>query len=71
MDIKGMYQNKAEEIADTRFDKDFYDLSEEQQSQIYGEAITQVNEELVCSADNLREELYLRSYEQEDLSSQT
>lgn len=63
MDLKGMYQERADEIADERFGKDFYELDEESQYLIYNEAMVWVNEELICSADSLRDELWLRQKE--------
>lgn len=51
MDIKYMYQVRAEEIADKEFGRDFYDLDKENQLRIYNEAEVQINDELVCRAE--------------------
>lgn len=47
IDLKSMYQMRAEELAERKFGKGFYDLDAGTQDRIYNEAETQVNEELV------------------------
>jgi len=59
-ELKAMYQEKADEMANERFDKDFYELDEENRCRIYNEAMVWVNEELICRADSLRDELWLQ-----------
>jgi len=54
-DLKGMYQEKADEIADERFGKDFYDLNEKCQLCIYNEAMQEVTDRLVMQAEMIVE----------------
>jgi len=63
-DLKNMYQERADEIADKRFDKDFYDLDEKCQLCVYNEAMAQISEELICRADSLIDELWLQEKEE-------
>jgi len=51
---KDKIQNIAEELADSMYGKDFYDLSGRQQSEIYGKAIRELNDMLADKADMMR-----------------
>ena len=52
-DLKGMYQEKAEELADQVHGVDFHDLSDEQQGIIYQRAMESVDDKLSDQADSL------------------
>jgi hypothetical protein len=51
---KDKIQNIAEELADSMYGKDFYDLSGRQQSEIYSKAIRELNDMLADKADMMR-----------------
>jgi hypothetical protein len=51
---KDKIQNIAEELADSMYGKDFYDLSGRQQSEIYSKAIRELNDMLADQADMMR-----------------
>jgi len=55
MDIKGMYQDKAEELADSMYGLEFYALGEVEQAQVYTMAIDIVNDSIATTADALLE----------------
>ena len=54
MDLKEMYQERAEEISMEKYDCEFYDLSQERQLDVYLQAERGVVDEVVDHADNLR-----------------
>ncbi|MBA7486577.1 hypothetical protein ES707_22138 [subsurface metagenome] len=54
MDLKEQYQLRAEEIAETKHNMDFYDLSDDLQSKVYGQAEVEVMERLMSEAENLQ-----------------
>ena len=58
-DLKGMYQEKAQELAERDYGEeiDFYDLPNSIQSKLYGEAEILVHEGLQDQADMMRKEL--------------
>jgi len=56
-DLKAMYQRRADELAQERFGKDFYDLTEEQQYKIFGDAEIEIMEEQLENAKRWRQEL--------------
>ena len=51
---KDKIQNKADELAESMYGKDFYDLSGRQQSEIYSKAIRELNDMLADKADMMR-----------------
>ena len=51
---KDKIQNIAEELADSIYGKDFYDLSGRQQSEIYNKAIVELNDLMADKADMMR-----------------
>jgi hypothetical protein len=51
---KDKIQNIAEELADSMYGKDFYDLSGRQQSEVYSKAIRELNDMLADKADMMR-----------------
>ena len=51
---KDKIQNIAEELADSIYGKDFYDLSGRQQSEIYEKAIVELSEMMADQADMMR-----------------
>ena len=51
---KDKIQNIAEELADSMYGKDFYDLSGRQQSEVYSKAIRELNDMLADRADIMR-----------------
>ena len=51
---KDKIQNIAEELADSIYGKDFYDLSGRQQSEIYEKAIVELSDMLADRADMMR-----------------
>ena len=55
-DIKGMYQEKAEEIATEEYGKEFEELPVVEQELVYEMAIVLVGEELQEKAEALGEE---------------
>lgn len=57
MDIKGAYQDKAEEIAIEEYKQDFYDLPQDIQLDVFNRAMEEVNERLMDQAENLRDRL--------------
>lgn len=57
MDIKGMYQEEAENIAYVVFGVEFYDLTKEQQQIVYSKAIEEVHDKLAGQADMLRDRI--------------
>lgn len=56
IDLKDMYQEKAEDLAEQRFGKDFYDLDDQTQNIIYNEAIVLVDDSLILRADSMRKD---------------
>ena len=59
-DIKDRYQEKAEELADTEYGMDFYDLPEGLRLEVYGRAVELVHDDLASEADSLRKDFPLR-----------
>jgi len=51
---KDKIQSIAEELADTMYGKDFYDLSGRQQSEVYEKAIVELNDMMADKADMMR-----------------
>ena len=51
MDIKAMYQEQAEELAETLYHSDLYDLHNDIQFTIYQVAVVMVNDKLVSQAE--------------------
>jgi hypothetical protein len=51
---KDKIQNIAEELADSMYGKDFYDLSGRQQSEVYSKAIRELNDMMADKADMMR-----------------
>ena len=51
MDIKAMYQEQAEELAEKWFGTDLIGLSEDVQVIVYNEAMVVVNDKLVSQAE--------------------
>ena len=51
---KDKIQNIAEELADSIYGKDFYDLSGRQQSEIYEKAIVELSDMMADRADMMR-----------------
>lgn len=58
MDIKGLYQSTAEEIAITKHNTDFYDLPSTTQHDVYNQAIQDVIEQQVAMAEARHSMLY-------------
>ena len=56
-DIKDMYQEKAEGIAQKRYGKEFEEIGRVQQDVVYMMAVELVGEELQEKAENLGEEI--------------
>ena len=54
-DVKGRYQDKAEELAIERYDNDFYSLPDNKQLELYNEAMVIVTDALVTEAEALRD----------------
>lgn len=57
MDYKEMIQQFADEIAAEKYDKDFYDLSEAQQEEVYEQAQERCNDHYASLADSMAEEM--------------
>ena len=51
---KDKIQKIADELAESKYGKDFYDLSGRQQSEIYEEAIRELNDMMADKADMMR-----------------
>lgn len=52
-----MYEERAQEIADKRYNMDFYDLPEKKQYEVYEQAMQDIDERLREMADMKREEM--------------
>jgi len=65
MDVKDKYQRQAEELALTEHGKEYDELDEDTQFEIFSKAEVLVGEKLQLAADNLREDLELRFKEKE------
>lgn len=50
-DLKDLAQVKAEELAEERYERGFYDLPDQQQADLYGEADRLEAERLVATAE--------------------
>ena len=57
MDIKGMYQDKAEEIAEERYNKDYYSLMPNLQLEVYNDAMLDVHDNLAAQADMMNDRI--------------
>lgn len=55
MNYKEEIQERADEIAGEKYDKDFYDLTEEQQDEVYEEAQEALTDHYVSVADSMLE----------------
>ena len=55
-DLKDMYQEKAEELAQEEYKTDFYDLPEDTQMAVYNLAMGLVTDRLMDEADLRRKE---------------
>ena len=51
---KDKIQQIADELAESKYGKDFYDLSGRQQSEVYEEAIRELNDMMADKADMMR-----------------
>jgi len=51
---KDKIQNIADELAESMYGKDFYDLSGRQQSEVYNKAIRELDEMMADKADMMR-----------------
>ena len=51
MDIKAMYQEQAEELAETQYHSEFHDLHGDIRNSIYQVAMVMVNDKLVSQAE--------------------
>jgi hypothetical protein len=51
---KDKIQNIADELADSMYGKDFYDLSGSQQTKVYDKAIRKLNDMMADKADMMR-----------------
>ena len=51
---KDKIQNIADELADSMYGKDFYDLSGSQQTKVYDKAIKKLNDMMADKADMMR-----------------
>lgn len=56
MSYKDDIQEHANEIASQKYDKDFYDLTEKQQDEVYTQAQEQYFDNLYSQADSMAEE---------------
>ena len=65
IDIKEQYSIRAEELAYERFGKEFYDLTDEQQLKVYGDAEQDVWDDLMTDAENQLDEMRLTMTEDE------
>lgn len=57
MDLKAKYFEKADDLAWERFNKEFYDLTDDQQTKVWWDAELFVMEELQERVDRMREEV--------------
>jgi len=55
IDMKDWLQNKAEEIALIKYEREFYDLTSEQQNIVYNETINDYKDYIADSIDRARE----------------
>lgn len=53
MDLKGRYQEKAEELAEELHGVDFYSLPDEIQFEVYRKAEVEVHENMIAGAETL------------------
>ena len=60
MDLKMSYQDKVEELAQERYNKEFYELPDDIRYALSKEAEHIVNEHLIAAADVAREEREIR-----------
>lgn len=56
-DLKELYQIKADEIAETKYGVDFYDLPQDVQLAVYREAEAAVADDLAYQADAIRDRI--------------
>lgn len=56
VDIKGLYQEKADELAQEEHNAEFYDLPDATQIALYSKAMELVNDNLTVQADLRRKE---------------
>lgn len=54
MDLKEMYMNRADELADELYGKEFYELTESQRDTLYAQAEQDVVDGVADHADMLR-----------------
>ena len=54
-DIKSMYQDKAEEIAEAMHNLDFHELGAAEQMEVYALAVESVDDSIRATADALME----------------
>jgi len=57
MSYKDEIQQFADELAAEKYDKDFYDLSEKQQDEVYAEAQERYVDHFTSLADSMSEEM--------------
>lgn len=55
MSYKDEIQEHADDLAYQKYGKDFYDLTEEQQEEIYKEAQEMFNDDFASQADSMKE----------------
>ena len=55
MNYKEMIQEHADELASQEYDKDFYDLTDEQQDEIYKKAQEMANDDFASQIDAMKE----------------
>ena len=63
MDRREMYQRRADEIAEERYHKDFYDLSPDTRDAVYCEAVMDTDDMLISQAEALGELAKEREWE--------
>ncbi|MDO9530368.1 MAG: hypothetical protein Q7J27_14590 [Syntrophales bacterium] len=52
--MKDLYREKADELADEEYEKEFYELPQNIQDEVHERAMNEVNDGLCDYADNLR-----------------
>lgn len=61
--MKDKIQERAMDMAYEQYNKDFYDLTEAQQTEIYNKAESLVMDEMVDEADTMRKEMAIHEPE--------
>ena len=64
-DLKYSYSVKADEIAYERYGMDFYDLTDDQQMEVWGEAEQEVIDDQISDAENILDEMRMTMTEEE------